>query len=149
MTDFIMNLDKNIVIKLLTEFVPFETSGHETKKDYDEWIKKGIKKWSSMPSNTLLGKIFNKDYKNNYINKTEINKSTNKYFFIPDIEELNETDSPINLMEESTSRLFDGIDIIDDIYDYSLTDDDSNNNLFDSDIEDSLNVDDFINDFFE
>lgn len=109
MADFRINLDKNIVIKLLTEFVPFETSGHKTQKDYDEWIKKGIKKWSNMSSNTLLGKIFNKDYKNNDINKTEIDKNTNKYFIIPDdhIKDLNDIESPINLMKESTSSLFD------------------------------------------
>ena len=103
MPDFRIHLDKNVVIKLLTELVPFETSGHETQEDYDEWIKKGIKKWSNMSPNTLLGKIFNEEYKNDNIDKFEINKSTNKYFIIPNnyFEELNNSQS--KLMEESTS----------------------------------------------
>ena len=193
MSDFRINLDKNIVIKLLTEFVPFETSGHKTQKDYDEWIKKGIKKWSKMSSNTLLGKIFNKDYKNNDINKTEIDRNTNKYFIIPDnsIEDLDDVESPINLMEESTSSLFDNspknlfsdltslltdktknvinkynlfnnisddtlindnmhiineIDEIDDIFDYSSSDDDDSWN---SNNEYSLDINNFIDEIFE
>lgn len=107
MPDFRIHLDKNIVIKLLMELVPFETSGHKTQEDYDEWIKKGIKKWSNMSQNTLLGKIFNKDYKDNDIDKFEIDRTTNKYFIIPNnyFRELDETDSLSSSMEESS--LFD------------------------------------------
>ena len=39
MPDFRIHLDKNVVIKLLTELVPFETSGHETQEDYDDGLK--------------------------------------------------------------------------------------------------------------
>ena len=109
MSDFRIHLDKNVVIKLLMELVPFETSGHKTQEDYDEWVKKGIKKWSNMSQNTLLGKIFNKDYKDNDIDKFEINRSTNKYFIIPNnyFRELDEPDLLSSSMEDSTSTLFD------------------------------------------
>ena len=79
MTDFRVFLTQKIVLKVLTELVPFETSECETKEEYDAWIKKGIKKWSSMPKDTLLGKLFNKDLKGEYINAYEINNEMSKY----------------------------------------------------------------------
>jgi hypothetical protein len=79
MTDFRVFLTQKIVLKLLTELVPFETSECNTKEEYDAWIKRGIKKWSSMSKDTLLGKLFNKELKGEYINAYKINNEMSKY----------------------------------------------------------------------